>query len=339
MMKILMTALAAGRRVPVGLRTVTLLTGDGFVEPDQGEACDLVVKGHVLAPSRIIVASLAALPELTLMRILLAVARHAGRRQFVAIEIARVARIALGLRMGVAQRKLRLIVVEVGRLPLDLIVAGLALVAVPASMHVLQLVARATAARQVLVLLSRVTGRAGHRLVRADQGKLRLAVVEFPGVGPFHRRVTVLTALAEPTAMRIDLLVTVEAARRRITIFHLGHMASGAWHTLVSIDETIIRHIVLERFLVEGIYIGLTSLVVSMALSAFLARCGGVAPVQARAGRSIGGHFLVTIDTQAGLSAARERLVAFAALRLVLRVALRQRTRHHQLFQDRLGLG
>lgn len=71
LVEILVTALASGRRVLVSLRAVALLARDRFVQADQGKTSELVVKGEILPPPGVVVALLAALPELPLVRVLL----------------------------------------------------------------------------------------------------------------------------------------------------------------------------------------------------------------------------------------------------------------------------
>ena len=99
LMKILVTLFASCRLALVSRRTMTLFAGHRSMQTDQGKAGDLVVERNALSPIDIIMATLATLTQLSLMRILLLVARVAGNRQLLSIKIARVAIVALHLFM------------------------------------------------------------------------------------------------------------------------------------------------------------------------------------------------------------------------------------------------
>lgn len=139
LVKVLVATFARGWRVLVGGRAVTLLARDRLVQPGQRKAREFVVEGDVLPPTQIVVALLAAFAELALMWVF-SMAGDTTGAELVAIEITGVAAVTLGLGMRVAQRKLCLVVVEPRRFPFHLFMAGVALVAVASTMHVLQLV-------------------------------------------------------------------------------------------------------------------------------------------------------------------------------------------------------
>ena len=106
---------------------------------DQRKAGDVMVEGNFLPPTGLRMALLATRAELSFVRIVLFVARRAIHRELVAIEIARMTRIAFDPGMPAAQRKLGcLVVIEVHGLPLIRIVAGLALGAVLSAVGILQ---------------------------------------------------------------------------------------------------------------------------------------------------------------------------------------------------------
>jgi hypothetical protein len=112
------------------------------VVPDQRKSRDIMIEGCYAAPIILAMASLAANPKLTVVRIIGAMAGHACRRQLVAIEITGVARIALDFCMGGPEREFRvLIVIKADRRPLVLLVAGYALGVVASAMHILNPVA------------------------------------------------------------------------------------------------------------------------------------------------------------------------------------------------------
>jgi hypothetical protein len=99
-MMLVLVARAAGEwRVVEQQRPMAFLARHDGMTPDQRKSGYIVIKGRDAPPAGIPVARLAPVAEAARMRILLAVTRHASRRQLVAIEIARVARIALDLGM------------------------------------------------------------------------------------------------------------------------------------------------------------------------------------------------------------------------------------------------
>src|SRR5215831_3073299 len=112
------------------------------VVSDQRKSRDIMIEGCYAPPLVLAMASLAANAKLTVVRIIGPMARDARGRQLVAIEIARVACIALDFCMGGPEREFGvLIVIKADRGPLVLLVAGCALGAVPSAMDILNPVA------------------------------------------------------------------------------------------------------------------------------------------------------------------------------------------------------
>jgi hypothetical protein len=121
---------------------MAFLAGYDGMTPDQWKSSDVVIEGLYLTPAGLAVALLAAAAKLAFVPIILAVTRHTGRRQLVAIEIAGVARIAFDFRVRGSQWKFRrLVVIEANRAPLVLVVTGFAFGTVPSSVNILNLVA------------------------------------------------------------------------------------------------------------------------------------------------------------------------------------------------------
>jgi hypothetical protein len=117
---------------------MAFLAGHDGVAPDQGKSRNVVIERDHTAPAPLSVALLAPAAELTLVRVILSMTGHAGRRQFVTIEIARMASIAFDLRVRRSQREFgRLVVIEADRAPLVLVVAAVALRTVPSAVDVL----------------------------------------------------------------------------------------------------------------------------------------------------------------------------------------------------------
>lgn len=75
---ILMTAKASGRCVQVSLGRVAIPTVGSRMRAQQRKRRELMIEPHVFGPALIIVALAAAVPELTLVRIFLAMAARTG---------------------------------------------------------------------------------------------------------------------------------------------------------------------------------------------------------------------------------------------------------------------
>lgn len=142
LMEVLVTLFTNHRFVLVGRRPVAFLAGDRRMQTDQRKARDLVVERNAFPPIHIVVAALAALTQLSFVGILLAMAGVARSRKLVPIEIAGVAGVALYFFVRAAKRVFGLVVVKTCRLPLNLIMTGLAFRTVPIRMYILQPVTR-----------------------------------------------------------------------------------------------------------------------------------------------------------------------------------------------------
>ena len=153
---------------------------------------------------------------------------HACRRQFIAVEISRMARIALDLGMRPSQRIFRLVVIKMTGPPLVLIVTGLALGAVSSAMCVLNFVAIHALRPHTFVALSNVASRTHHGLVRALEREPRRVMVEFLDLAPRRFAVAILAFFAEPPLMLINGLVTIKTASRRGAQLYSWCMAARA---------------------------------------------------------------------------------------------------------------
>ncbi len=142
LVEILVALFTSHRFILVGRRPVAFLAGDRRMQTDQRKARDLVVERNAFPPIDIVMTALAALSQFSFMGILLAMAGVARRRKLVPIKIAGVAGIALYFFVRTPKRVFGLIVVKTYRLPLDLIMTGLAFRTVPIRMHILQPVTR-----------------------------------------------------------------------------------------------------------------------------------------------------------------------------------------------------
>jgi hypothetical protein len=101
----------------------------------------------------------------------------------------------------------------------------------------------------------------------------------------------------------------------------------------VRIPKRKIRKGMVERLAVQLDDVGVSSLVVGMAMIAFAFRGIRLAPMKSLAGRTIGGHFLVTCKAEPRLGSSREGLVATAALLLELGMSVNYWPRHNELLE------
>lgn len=158
----------------------------------------------------------------------------------------------------------------------------------------------------------------------ALQWEFRLTVIERLRLAPLCTRVAVVALPAQPTLVRIDLLVALETNRWSLSKPNVFGVASVAWHANVCGDQFEIRLAVIECLAIELSDIGATSLVISVALIALQGRCALVASVKADARRAVGIDLLVAVETQPGLRTSREWLVAVGAVLFELGMSLCQ---------------
>ncbi len=293
MMPVAVAGVAIQRRALELLRAMTFLARHDGMASDQRKSSDVVIEGGP-APAGVPVTLLAAITQLAFVSIILLMTRHARGRQLVAIEIAGMARVALDLRMPAFQRKFGLVMVEVGRFPLVLIVAGFAPGAVSSGVDILNLVTVHTKRADAFVAFARMAGGAGDGLVSALERKSGRVVVERLDPAPRGFAVAIIASFAKAPFMRVNRLVTVEAASARLAEFHRWRVAAGARHRSVRVAKREVREGVIERLTVQLDDVGLSSLVIGMTMVAFGFRGIGLAPVKSLAGRTIRRNFLMT---------------------------------------------
>ncbi|WP_315811427.1 hypothetical protein [Bradyrhizobium sp. SZCCHNR2028] len=102
------------------------------------------------------------------------------------------------------------------------------------------------------------------------------------------------------------------------------------------IDQPVVRHVVVECFLVELDDVGSTPFVVGVTLPAFLGQRRLLASMQALMLPAIDCNLLVAIEAEARLRLPREGFVALSAFAFELGMLLGQRARHNQFFKQRL---
>ena len=337
---LVLVALRAGqRRALVGLRPMTFLARHDRMLSDQRKPADVVIELGLLAPTRVVVALLAAGTQLPFVRVVLAMARQARGRQSVAVEVARMTGVALHLGVRASQRILRLVVIEADGLPFALIVAGLAFCSVSPGMDILQLMTGRTGDREPLVLLADVARRACNVLVRALQREFGPGMIERLDAAPDVVAVAAIAGLPEISLVGILLGMTAGAGCRRLAKRHAPVVTPFATPGLMGARELKVRIGMIEGFPIQLHDIERATLVIGMAGSAVLLRRGRLAAVKAFAQKTIEPDLLVTGDAQPRLRLRREGFVAFGAIALKLGVPLDQRAGHHELFQNVLRPG
>jgi len=267
--------------------------------PDQRKSSDVVIEGSYASPSGFVVTLLAAASKLAVMPVIFAMARHTGGRQLVAIEIARMARVALDLRVSGSEGVFCLpVVIEADRHPLVLIVAAIALAAISSGVNVLNPVAINTCGANPLVALADVARRTDDGAMGALKRKPGLVVVERLDASPHRLRMTAFAFIAEASFVGIVRLMAIVAAPGRVAKLHSLRVAAAALHRFVGVAELEIRESVIECFAVEQDDVGFPALMIGVAVGA-VPLCGIRLPsVKSPTRQPIRGRFLVACEAQ-----------------------------------------
>jgi len=114
-------------------------------------------------------------------------------------------------------------------------------------------------------------------------------------------------------------------------------MTTVATCRLVGAPQIEVRESVIERFPVELDDVGISPLVIRVAMLAIPFRSVGLTPVKSLSQTAVSGDLLVTRKTETGLRLAGKRLMALSTFLLELGVPPDQGTRHHQRLQYVLG--
>ena len=210
--------------------------------------------------------------------------------------------LALQLGMTSAQREFGgLVVVEANCRPLLRGVAGLTLGAEKACMFVLQLVAGDARPGQISVSLTHMALCAGDLIVRANQRKPGLVVIEGLYATPGLLAMTTIAFVPQLALVRIIRLVAVEAAPGRVAVFLALCMATIAAYALVGPRKDEVGEGVVEGLAVELNNINCAPLVVGMTHVARSFRRFGVAAMEAAHALAIRGDRLVARQAEASL--------------------------------------
>ncbi len=240
--------------------------------------------------------------ELSFVPIVFLVTGDAGRRQFGAIEIARMAGIALDRCVRAPQRVPGiLVVVEVNRRPLAFAMAALARDPVTSRMNVLDLMAIHACRPDPAIAFAAVAGETGNGTVGLAEREFGCTVVERLGVLPIGLSMTLVARLPQAPLVRIGRLVTIDATSRRITEFCGRCVATPTRHRFVRALQGKIRGRVIEGFPVELNDIAIAPDVVDMAMAAVLLRRIEPASMQSLTRRAIRSDVLVTGKAQVRL--------------------------------------
>lgn len=156
------------------------------------------------------------------MNIVAAMAIDARRTQFHLELTLLVTAVAGGIGVTAAQRKMGIaVVIKINGFPGFFIVATLALIAVLATMHIVDGVTGDAGLRCVLEALRGMAGGTINRLMGTLQRKCCFVVIE-AGLAPLRGGMAALALLAQPTAVRIRFFVTPKTGTRRLAKFLAG---------------------------------------------------------------------------------------------------------------------
>lgn len=274
------------------------------------------------------------------MHVVLLVAGEAVCRQLVAIKITRVAVIAFDLLMLATMHKLRFpVMVESDHVPFLRAVALVTFCAIAPAMHILQLVAIAANHADALIAFTGMAGFAVDFLMSSDQLEFRLRMIVWFDVVPGVFIMAALAFLTELSFMRFVRLMTIDAKVRRFPICDISLMTTLAARGSVCAFQAEIGKVVIEGFAVELHDIGIASLVLGMAVIAFLVGRIGAAPVKALFLLSVGCDLLVTVHAKPHLRSLRKGLMAILAILFILCMTFNERARHDQPVEPALRLG
>jgi hypothetical protein len=165
--------------------------------------------------------------------------------------------------------------------------------AIPPEMHILNLMAIDTLGTDALVALPNMARGAGDDPMRALQRKPGPIVVEGLDATPRDLGMTIVAGLAKSTFVRIVRLVAVEAASRRVAKLYRLQMATVALHCFVRVSQLEIRKCMIGRLAVELDDVGISPLVIGVAMAAILRPRVRLPAVKASAELTIRRDFLV----------------------------------------------
>jgi hypothetical protein len=251
--------------------------------------------------------------------------------QILLIERAAVTGAALSVGVAMSQREARLrFVVEDRTRPTLWRVAARTITAEMAAVYIVGGVAGAAIGRRVLVAITRVTKPTIDANVRSLECEPGRRVLEL-GLPPAALEMASRTVIAQATAMRVVFPVTVGALLGRLAIRLLGDVTGRARHLAVPAPKFEVGKAVLEGLSVETEDVGITSLVLAVAVAAERPLHARIAPVQTTFALNILGDLFVATQAPLPLLSALEGLVTRSAVPLDFCVDLRDWAGYHQL--------
>jgi len=190
-----------------GRHLMTFLTGDNGMQTDEGKGSQIMIKLDLTAPVARVMASFTLLSLFPFVIIIGKMAGHTGNLQLFPSIRGLMAYITCQLPMLIHKRKLCLIMVINGLLPVLRRMAAVTFDAEHAPMLVIQFMTAFATYRQLLFRHRfGVTPHAGHLLMLSLQEKFCLIMVKLR-ILPQGRRVALFAFCSEPALMKVIILM------------------------------------------------------------------------------------------------------------------------------------
>lgn len=257
----------------------------------------VVIEGH-LGKTLGHMACIATLSKMLFVIVIIPMAGNAGRIHGVTEWVVAVTVVASQHRMFANQVERGIArMVKGGVMPVRRLMAVAAfLSAAPIVCVIFGMAAKACRGR----IVKRVIGMAvetARCCMAADQRKAGLVVVKGDNL-PASRRMAIVAGLTDRFRMRAVAFVAGYAAGWRRPVLAVGFVATGALQTIMFSLQGEIGVLVLKRGFIERDNIGVTSLMLDMAVRALSALGISVASVEALPGRNVTSNILVASGAQ-----------------------------------------
>ena len=226
-----------------------------------------MIKRHI-EPAGFVVATGAITTIAPPMHVVGAVAPDTGCGRLFQPRITQVALLTRKCLVSAQQRKPGLsAVIEAGRVPALLIVAGLAVAAPRFAVHIIRAMAADTVLRRTREGFIEVAAAAADPLVAAPQGKCGAPMVEALDA-PLICVVTLFTVLPQRTLMRLGLTMAVRAGNRRLTMRVIRLMTPCTRHNQMTTIKREVRPGVVEQINIQPDNVGVPAKMLAVALLA-----------------------------------------------------------------------
>ena len=228
---------AARGSIMEGRRCMAVFTGRCGVETQEGELGEIVIEEDTCAPTRFLMALRAFLALLSLVDVILQVARLTVRTELRLADRAGVASGTRNLLVQSPQRKIGCVVIEPEPVPAVWRVARVARAPEASLVLIVGAVARVAACLQLnFVRIGGMTALALHSLVRAHEREVRVSVVVERHHRPCAAGVTILALATETTRVSVVEPMAGVAVHRSLFELLTG-MAEAARDLSVPTDE------------------------------------------------------------------------------------------------------